>query len=66
MADERNFRSHYYDKVGFRAVEEKKSVEILLKEQTIDISKLFQFVLRFPLISAYRLTVWKYLLGERE
>ncbi|XP_064634829.1 TBC1 domain family member 7-like [Lineus longissimus] len=63
MADERNFRSHYYDKVGFRAVEEKKSVEILLKEQTIDNSKLFQFVLRFPLISAYRLTVWKYLLG---
>lgn len=34
MADDpqRNFRSIYYEKVGFRGVEEKKSLEILLKD----------------------------------
>jgi hypothetical protein len=26
--DERNFRSYYYEKVGFRGVEEKKTLEI--------------------------------------
>lgn len=31
MEDARNFRSIYYEKVGCRSVEEKKSLEILLK-----------------------------------
>lgn len=37
MADDpqRNFRSAYYEKVGFRGVEEKKSLEILLKENPL-------------------------------
>ena len=33
MEDARNFRSTYYEKVGCRSVEEKKSLEILLKEK---------------------------------
>ncbi|OAD59196.1 TBC1 domain family member 7 [Eufriesea mexicana] len=37
MTDERNFRSSYYEKVGFRSVEEKRSLEILLKELLLDV-----------------------------
>ena len=44
----RNFRSYYYEKVGFRGVEKKKSLEILLKDQPLDVIKLKQFCLRFP------------------
>ncbi|XP_019622491.1 PREDICTED: TBC1 domain family member 7-like [Branchiostoma belcheri] len=60
---QRNFRSHYYEKVGFRGVEEKKSLEILLKEETIALNKLQTFVLRFPLPALFRPLVWKVLLG---
>ncbi|ESO94704.1 hypothetical protein LOTGIDRAFT_227338 [Lottia gigantea] len=61
--EERNFRQYYYEKFGFRVVEEKKSVEILLKEHHLDIEKLRQFCLRFTLPAMYRLVVWKILLG---
>lgn len=61
--EERNFRSYYYEKFGFRVVEEKKSVEILLKEPHINIEKLQQFCLRFPVPAVYRIHVWKILLG---
>ncbi|NWQ95761.1 TBCD7 protein, partial [Burhinus bistriatus] len=68
MADDsqRNFRSVYYEKVGFRGVEEKKSLEILLKDDRLGklISlKLCTFSQRFPLPSMYRILVWKVLLG---
>lgn len=59
----RNFRSSYYEKVGFRSVEEKKSIEILLKEKPLDISKLKQFSLRFTVPQMYRNLMWKLLLG---
>ncbi|XP_025085298.1 TBC1 domain family member 7-like [Pomacea canaliculata] len=62
-AEERNFRSYYYEKFGFRTVEEKKSVEILLKEQHINLEKLRFFCLRFALPAVYRTLVWKILLG---
>lgn len=60
---QRNFRSVYYEKVGFRGVEEKKSLEILLKDDRWDIEKLCTFCQRFPLPSMYRILVWKVLLG---
>ncbi|XP_072380117.1 TBC1 domain family member 7 [Diabrotica undecimpunctata] len=63
MADERNFRSAYYEKVGFRSVEEKKSLEILLKEKPLDRGKLRQFCVRFSVPATYRNLVWKLLLG---
>ncbi|NWY40120.1 TBCD7 protein, partial [Sylvia atricapilla] len=71
MADDsqRNFRSVYYEKVGFRGVEEKKSLEILLKDDRLGkwillyIEKLCTFSQRFPLPSMYRVLVWKVLLG---
>lgn len=62
MADERNFRSSYYEKVGCRGVEEKKSLEILMKEKPWDKVKLKHFCLRFTVPAAYRNLVWKVLL----
>lgn len=58
-----NFRAHYYDKVGFRGVEEKKSLQILLNEDPVDIEKLTIFCMRFPLPIMYRPPVWKLVLG---
>lgn len=63
MADERNFRSYYYEKVGFRAVEEKKSIELLLKDRPLDVEKLRQYCLRFPVSAKYRAYLWKVILG---
>ncbi|KPI93649.1 TBC1 domain family member 7 [Papilio xuthus] len=62
MTDERNFRSSYYEKVGCRGVEEKKSLEILMKEKPWDKVKLKQFCLRFMVPASYRNLVWKVLL----
>ncbi|KAG7488406.1 hypothetical protein MATL_G00034170 [Megalops atlanticus] len=61
---QRNFRSAYYEKVGFRGVEEKKSLEILLKDNPLDVEKLCTFSQRFPLPSMYRVHVWKVLLDR--
>ena len=60
---QRNFRSAYLEKVGIKGVEEKKSLEIILKDKHVDMVKLQQFCLRFPLPAAYRTYVWKILLG---
>lgn len=61
--DERNFRSTYYEKVGCRSVEEKKSLEILLKERPINRMKLKQFCLRFTVPAVHRNLLWNILLG---
>ncbi|GIY89059.1 TBC1 domain family member 7 [Caerostris extrusa] len=64
MSDKnRNFRSIYYDKVGFRGVEEKKSLEILINEKPMDKEKLSKFCFRFTLPALYREYVWQVLLG---
>lgn len=62
-ADERNFRSAYYEKVGCKNVEERKTLEILLKEKILDRIKLRQFCLRYSLPAAPRSFVWKICLG---
>ena len=64
MTEERNFRTYYYEKFGFLGVEEKKSIEILLKEQPLDVDKLRIFCLRFPVPAMYRIYLWKILLGK--
>jgi len=65
MADEqqRNFRSTYYEKVGCKSVEERKSLDILLKEKPINMMKLKQFCLRFTIPAGHRHYLWKLLLG---
>lgn len=62
--DERNFRSAYYEKVGCRSVEEKKSLEILLKDKPINKIKLKQFCLRFTVPAVHRSILWNLLLGK--
>ncbi|KAG5668456.1 hypothetical protein PVAND_016396 [Polypedilum vanderplanki] len=54
MEDARNFRSIYYEKVGCRSVEEKKSLEILLKENPVYKQKLFQFLKLFSVPTIHR------------
>ena len=56
-------RSNYFEKLGVKGVEEKKSLEILLKEQSLDLEKLTQFCLKFPVPATYRIYLWKLLLG---
>ena len=63
MGSERNFRSYYYEKMGFRGVEEKKSLDILLREKPVDLDRIHNFCLRFPLPSIYRVQVWQLVLG---
>ena len=63
MTEQRNFRSAYLEKVGIKGVEEKKSLEILLREQPLNIIKLNQFCIRFPVPASYRPYLWKVLLG---
>ena len=58
-AEERNFRNQYYDKMGFRVVEEKKSLETMLSSDTIDVKKMRTFCLRFCLPIVTRPLVWK-------
>lgn len=62
--DERNFRSAYYEKVASRSVEEKKSLEIILKDKPLDRRKLQQYCLAFCVPIAYRNLLWKLLLGK--
>lgn len=62
--DDRNFRSTYYEKVGCRSVEEKKSLEILLKEKPLNRLKLKQFCLSYTVPSVYRNLLWNLLLGK--
>ena len=64
MTDHRNFRSTYLVKVGINKIEEKKSIEILLKEYPLDLMKLRQFCLKFQIPVTYRLHLWKVLLGR--
>jgi hypothetical protein len=61
---ERNFRSSYLEKVGITGVEEKKTLEIHLKEQPNDLEKLSNFCFQHNLPGSYRDFVWKILLGK--
>ena len=63
--DERNFRSHYYEKVGFRGVDEKKTIELLLSEDPISISKCSNFALKYSVPSHKRMQLWKLILGKK-
>ena len=62
--DQRNFRSQYYEKVGFRGVDERKTLELLLDEDPINLIKLQNFALQFSIPSLDRIIVWKYMLGK--
>ena len=51
------FVSIVITQVGFRGVEEKKSLDLLLGEKPVDLARIQNFCLRFPLPSIYRIQV---------
>jgi TBC1 domain family member 7 len=59
---EGNFRSSYYEKVGYRSVEEKKSLEFLLKENPVNLPKLKQFLKLFSVPSFQRAIIYNVVL----
>lgn len=62
--DDRNFRSAYYEKVGCRGVEEKKSLEMLLRDKPFNRLKLKQFCMSFTVPAVHRSFLWNLLLGK--
>lgn len=63
--DGRNFRQSYYEKVGFKGVPEKQSIELILNERPLDVHRLVHFTCRFNLPDLHRERVWHLLLGEQ-
>ena len=60
-----NFRSTYYEKVGFRGVDERKALQGILGQNPINNEKLATFILKCSnLPEASRHFVWKLLLGR--
>ncbi|XP_073815087.1 TBC1 domain family member 7 [Musca autumnalis] len=62
-ADERNFRSSYYEKVGCHSVEEKKSLNKLLQDNIRNHVKLKQFCLSYTVPTTHRSLLWNIILG---
>lgn len=58
-----NFRMLYYDQLGLRNVDQKKTLEQLLSEDPLDQGKLKNFSQQFMLPVIYRPYIWKVLLG---
>lgn len=58
-----NFRMLYYDQLGLRNVDQKKTLEQLLSEDPLDQGKLRNFSQQFMLPVIYRSWIWKVLLG---
>ena len=56
---DRNFRSLYYEKVGFRGVDERKTIEALLAEDPVSREKCAHFALKFSVPSDRRKDLWK-------
>ena len=56
---DRNFRSLYYEKVGFRGVDERKTIEALLAEDPVSREKCAHFALKFSVPSDRRKELWK-------
>ena len=62
--DEGNFRSHYYGKVGFKGVDDRKTLELLLSEDPINVYRCAHFAFKCSVPGERRLTLWKALLRE--
>ncbi len=62
--DDKNFRSHYYEKVGFRGVDERKTLDVLLQEDPFNIDKFCNFGQKCTIPYNDRINVWKIILGK--
>ena len=61
--DDRNFRSQYLEKIGFRGVDQRKELELLWQEDPLKTDMFSNFALKHSLPSCDRLSVWKVILG---
>ncbi|XP_018905101.1 TBC1 domain family member 7 isoform X1 [Bemisia tabaci] len=62
LKDGRNFRSSYYEKVGFRNIDDSKYLDVILASKDLDLNRLSQFCLRFTVPGVHRALVWKLVL----
>ncbi|KAH8271165.1 hypothetical protein KR018_000481 [Drosophila ironensis] len=62
-ADERNFRSSYYDKCLINSVEEKKSLNKLLQDDIRNLNKLKQFCMNYTVPNIHRNLLWALVMG---
>lgn len=64
LKDGRNFRSSYYEKVGFRNIDDSKYLDVILASKDLDLNRLSQFCLRFTVPGVHRALVWKLVLSK--
>ncbi|KAH8363537.1 hypothetical protein KR084_011428 [Drosophila pseudotakahashii] len=62
-ADERNFRSSYYEKCLINSVEEKKSLNKLLQDDIRNLNKLKQFCMNYTVPNIHRGYLWALVMG---
>ena len=58
--EDRNFRSHYYEKVGFRGMDERKTLDLILKDDPISLEKCVNFALRCTIPTSDRYMRWNF------
>jgi hypothetical protein len=56
-SEDRNFRSHYYEKVGFRGMDERKMLDNILKDDPVSHEKCVNFAVRCTIPASDRLHV---------
>ncbi len=61
--DDKNFRSHYYERVGFRGVDERKTVDALLAEDPVSVPRCSAFALKCAVPADRRTRLWAAVLG---
>ena len=62
--DNKNFRSHYYERVGFRGVDERKTVDALLSEDPVSRTRCEAFALKCAVPADRRRKLWSSILGR--
>ncbi|SPP82702.1 blast:Unconventional myosin-Ib [Drosophila guanche] len=62
-ADERNFRSSYYEKCLINSVEENKSLNKLLEDDIRNLNKLKQFCMNYTVPNVHRNYLWSLVMG---
>lgn len=60
----RNFRSVYYEKVGFMSLDGSKLLGMIMEEKPFNLTKLESFVQKFSVPHVQREEVWMFLMGK--
>ena len=65
MQEDKDFRSHYYERVGFRGVDERKMLDSLLREDPVSLNRCAAFALKCTVPSDRRRALWEAVLGDK-